>query len=67
MAIIEDMEDIEVVSKYLPTLISDVQAIVADAKTQDDAAEKIAELASGIAQLAATVATIAASMEANKA
>jgi hypothetical protein len=51
------------VANALPPLLADIQTIVADLKTQDDGAAKVAALADGIEQLAATVKLAAQEME----
>ena len=66
MGLIEDIQDIDVLAENLPTLISDVQALVADFQGQDDAAAKVQALAEGLAALSLAVAKVAASIKANE-
>lgn len=66
MALLEDIEDLEVVSTKLPTLISDVEALVADFKTQDDAAAKVQALADDLAKLSLAVGAVAAAIKENE-
>ena len=66
MALIEDIEDLEVVSTKLPTLISDVEALVADFKAQEDAAAKVQALADDLAKLALAVGAVAGAIKENE-
>lgn len=66
MALIEDIEDIDVLATNLPSLLSDVQALVADFQGQSDAAAKVEALANGLAALSTAVAKVAAAIKANE-
>lgn len=65
MSLMVDLKDAVIVEENLPALTAEIEAIVTEMKTQEDAAAKIAALSAGIAQLASTVAAIAAGIEDN--